>query len=369
MAEELAKGNANCFVQTSQSGVISGSEKVSLEVPRDDADRDSDRLDKKDEHSDDSVLRAGGCSSSIVGGLNEKHDGKRKHLITLEMKSGIFEAPTVSKKDYRFSEPGKTIFVKQRVERTFAPFTEETKYKEEASLCAEKGYDHERFCHKESPPQTARPQINEQPFNKISSHKKKVKFNLEQEAAGGVSDDSALERPMSSFLRHDKPVRKPSTFLQQFQELTNNDCSLAGTGHDPPPPLPDCKPKWQGAAPCLPAIMPEKKQYRKKKKLQLEDDFEGWGEPEPAEVKRILERPISAKLPRYPPHWDPLPNERPQGRGGQGHCLGVNWKKPERSALSNSYCDGMHTLFSSNKRSLLLCSVNYSPLTSSTNHI
>ena len=340
MAEELATAeDANCFVQTSQSGVLSGSENVSLGVPREDADPDSNRVDRKDEHSDDTVRSAVRYSSSSVGGLDEKHDGKRKQLITLEMKSGIFEAPTVSKKNYR-SAPIKTIFVKQRVERTSALFTEETKRKEEANLCAEKGYDHERFCHKESPPQSARPQINEQPF--ASSHKK-VKFNLEPEAACGVSDDSALERPMSSFLRHDRPARKPSTFLQQFQELTNNDCLLAGASHEPPPPLPNSKPKWQGTAPCLPAIRPEKKQHRRKKKLQLEDDFESWGEPEPAEVKRSLERPISAKFPRYPAHWDPLLNDRPPGRGGQGQYLGGKWKKPERSALSDSPCNGMNT--------------------------
>jgi len=78
--------------------------------------------------------------------------------------------------------------------------------------------------------------------------------------------------------------------------------------------------------------MPEKKQYGNKKKLELKDDFESWGEPEPEEVKRILERPISAKLPPYPAHWDPLPNERPPWRGGQGYCLGVTWKLNPREA-------------------------------------
>ena len=341
MAEEITKEDATCYVHTGQSGAISGSEKVSLGVPSYYADQDRDRLDKKDQHCDrdESVCSASGCTSSSVRGLHEKH-GKRKQLITLEMKSGIFEAPTVSKKDYR-SEPGKTIFVKQRKERPSAWFSEETKQEEEANLCPEKGYDHQRFCHKESPQRTARPQND-----KVPSHKRKVRFNQEQGAAGGsVPDDSAIEPPRPSFLRHDRPARKPSTFLQQFQELTNNDCSAAGTS-EPPPPLPDCKPKWQGAGPCLPAIKPEKKQHRKKKELKLRDGFEGWGEPEPAEVRRILERPISAKPPRYPAHWDPLPNERPPGRGGQGYCnAGVNWNKPERSALSESLYDGMHTSF------------------------
>ena len=353
MAEEITTEDATRYGHTNQIGARSGSEKVSLGVPSYDMDRDRDGLDKKDEHRDDSVCSAGGYSSSNVGGLHEKHDGKRKKLIALEMKSGSFEAPTVSKKDYR-SEPGKTIFVKQRVERPSASFSEETKQKEEASFCAENGYDHQRFCHKESPPQKARPQKDE-----VFSHKKKVRFNLEQDAAGGVPDDSAIERPMSSFLRHDRPAKKPSTFLQQFQELTNNDCSAAGTS-ELPPPLPDCKPKWQGAGPCLPAIKSDKRQYRKKKELKLKEDFEGWAEPEPAEVRHILERPVSAKPPRYPAHWDPLPKERPPGRGGQGYCYpGVNWSKPERSALPESFCDGTHTLFNSDKRSLLLCSVNH----------
>ena len=326
MAEELVSGDVTCYFQTSQSGVKSG---------------------------------AGESSSSCVGGRGKRHVGKRKKLITLEMKSGIFEAPTVSKKDYR-SEPGKTIFVKERVERiSNAPFAEETKHNEEAKLSTETRYDLGRSYRKEGPPRMARPQINEEPFHKVSSHKKKATFNPERAAAGRIPDDSAIESPMSSFLRNDRPARKPSTFLQQFQELTNNDCSSAGTS-ELPPPLPDCKPKWLGAAPCLPAIIPEKKQHGKKKELELKDDFEGWGEPEPAVVKRILERPISAKLPRYPAHWDPLPNKRPPGRGGQGYCLGVVWKKPERSALSDSSCDGTYML-------LLFCSVknNYYPLTSS----
>lgn len=62
--------------------------------------------------------------------------------------------------------------------------------------------------------------------------------------------------------------------------------------------------------PCVPAIIPEKKKNSKKKELDLEDDFEGRGEPEPVEVKRILERPLLAKLPRYPAHWDSLPKEK-----------------------------------------------------------
>ena len=72
----------------------------------------------------------------------------------------------------------------------------------------------------------------------------------------------------------------------------------------------------------------------------MEEDFEGFGEPEPDEVKRILERPVTASLPRYPAHWDPVPTERPPGRGGQGYCLGVVWSKPEKSFGSDSSSEG-----------------------------
>ena len=315
MAEELTPAYAPCYVQTGQSVVKSSY----VGVPSNDAIRDCEGLNKnfKGEHS--------GASSNVAG-RGKRHDGQRKQLITLELKSGTFESPTVSKKDDR-AKPRKTIFVKERVERTSGPLAEQMKHKEKARLSTDTRNDLGRFYHKE------------------------------QGAAGGAPDDSAIERPKSSFLKHDRP----STFLQQFKELTKSDCSSAGVS-EPPPPLPDCKPKWLGAAPCLPAIMPEKKQYGNNKKLELEDDFEGWGEPEPADVKRILERPISPKLPNYPAHWDPLPSERPPGRGGQGYCLGAIWKKPKRSGLSDSSCEGMYMLFCSNS-SLFFCSVNPSPLT------
>lgn len=109
------------------------------------------------------------------------------------------------------------------------------------------------------------------------------------------------------------------------------------------------KPKWIGAKPCLPSIKPERKQTvetfldkcKSKHQKEREDDFESWGEhEEPEEVKRILERPLTARLPRYPAHWEPLPNERPPGRGGQEYCLGVLWKKPEKSFLSESSNEG-----------------------------
>ena len=328
MAEELTPAYAPCYVntsqsvQTSQSGVKSRLHNGSLGAPTNDAIRDCDGLNKnfKGEHS--------GASSNVAG-RGKRHDGQQKQLITLELKSGTFEAPTISKKDDR-AKPRKTIFVKERVEKTSGPLPGKTKQKEKARPSTETRKDLGRFYHEE------------------------------QGSAGGAPDDSAIrERPNSSFLKHGRLATRPSTYLQQFIELTKSDCSSAGVS-EPPPPLPDCKPKWLGAAPCLPAIMPEKKQCGNNKKLELEDDFEGWGEPEPADVKRILERPISARLPRYPAHWDPLPNERPPGRGGQGYCLGAIWKKPKRSALSDSSCDGMYMLFCS-ESSLFFCSANLSP--------
>ncbi|KAJ7337258.1 hypothetical protein OS493_010115 [Desmophyllum pertusum] len=139
---------------------------------------------------------------------------------------------------------------------------------------------------------------------------------------------------------HSWAVRKPSTFTQQFKELTNNDILLAGN-NDSPLPIPEFKPKWHGGGPCLPSIRPGKTQivdnflekHRRKMQREMEEDFEGWGEPEPKEVKRILERPLSAKLPHYPANWDRLPKESPPGRGGQGYCLGLVWNKPESASF------------------------------------
>ena len=37
----------------------------------------------------------------------------------------------------------------------------------------------------------------------------------------------AIEQRKSSFLKHDRPTRRPSTFLQHFKELTNSNCSSA----------------------------------------------------------------------------------------------------------------------------------------------
>ena len=155
----------------------------------------------------------------------------------------------------------------------------------------------------------------------------------------GAAPSSATGNGMQSF----STSRKPSTLISEsIVALHRDEC--------PSTALPAIdKPKWNGGQSCLPAIKPEKKQkvedflekQRRKQQQQEEDDFEGWEQDEPEEVKRILQRPVTAKIPNYPADWGPLPNERPPGRGGQGYCLGVLWKKPERSALSDSSCEGM----------------------------
>ena len=67
--------------------------------------------------------------------------------------------------------------------------------------------------------------------------------------------------------------------------------------------------------------MPEKKQYGNKKKLELEDDFEGW----------VNQSPHLGAADISPAHWEPLPNERFPGSGGQGYCLGFSLEKKTRA--------------------------------------
>ena len=162
--------------------------------------------------------------------------------------------------------------------------------------------------------------------------------------AMGNSLCSATANPMFPLLGPNQATRQASTVLPTSNLHLNSEQCASSSFHNTAE-----KPKWQGGKPCLPSIKPERKQtvenfldkYKRKQQKEIEDDFESWGEhEEPEEVKRILERPLTARLPRYPAHWEPLPNERPPGRGGQGYCLGVLWKKPEKSFLSESSSEG-----------------------------
>lgn len=106
------------------------------------------------------------------------------------------------------------------------------------------------------------------------------------------------------------------------------------------------KPKWDTGKPCLPSIESQRTQMvedilekrRRKQEKEMADDFEGWGnyDDEPEEIKRILERPLTAKSPTYPAHWRPVPTQRPLGREGQRCRLGVISKKPEKRFLPES---------------------------------
>lgn len=106
---------------------------------------------------------------------------------------------------------------------------------------------------------------------------------------------------------------------------------------------------------CLPSIKTHKKQMveeflakqklKQMKQQEMENDFEGWDdEEEPEVIKQILERPVTAKIPRYPAHWGPLPNERPPGRGGEGYCLGVIWRNTGKINMTDSSSEGMFRL-------------------------
>lgn len=115
------------------------------------------------------------------------------------------------------------------------------------------------------------------------------------------------------------------------------------------------KATFNGGKPCLPSIKTHneqmveeflaKQKLKQMKQQEMENDFEGWDdEEEPEVIKQILERPVTAKIPRYPAHWGPLPNERPPGRGGEGYCLGVIWRNTGKINITDSSSEGMFRL-------------------------
>ncbi|KAJ7337269.1 hypothetical protein OS493_010126 [Desmophyllum pertusum] len=260
---------------------------------------------------------------------SQSYDGRRKSLINLEINSGPLPPPKVV---------CKTVFVKQRVEMSSVALAEEIVEAAHASS-AHREEDLRMFDRGDSPPSEGKPHIREQPFQKKS---KRVRFKAQPEILSGTTssatdkvcpmkDDigvAGTHSVMSSYTGHSWAVRKPSTFTEQFRALTHNDLQSAGN-NDCPLPIPEFKPKWHGGGPCLPSIRPGRrrssmtfsKSHRRKMQREMEEDFEGWGEPEPNEVKRILGRPLSAKLPHYPANWDRLPKERPLG----GAAKGTSW--------------------------------------------
>ena len=180
------------------------------------------------------------------------------------------------------------------------------------------------------------------PGIKVESRELQLLKNSRVKKQGASSSARAAGNPIFPCLGPNHTAEKPSS--SKFSLLPNSE-ECASTGH----PTAD-KPKWDGGKPCLPSIKPDKKQIvedfleKRRRKQQQEselDQFEGWGEQdEPEELKRILERPVTARLPSYPPHWEPLPNERPPGRGGSGYFLGMLWKRSKSNFLSDSSSEG-----------------------------
>ena len=190
--------------------------------------------------------------------------------------------------------------------------------------------------------------VRSQPIRKPEAQKGLPYLAAPKKQNGGAVGNllcSATANPCFPLVRPNQATGQASAVLPTSSLLLNNQQCASSSSYNTIE-----KPQWNNGKPCLPSIKPERKQlvedflekHRRKQQQELEDDFESWGEQdeEPEEVKRILERPMTARLPRYPTHWDPLPNERPPGRGGQGYCLGVLWKKPEKSFLSESSSEG-----------------------------
>ena len=180
------------------------------------------------------------------------------------------------------------------------------------------------------------------------SKKGKLSFindsKIQKQVALGNAPSSATDYPLSPLPGPSEAHRTITTSFPQSSAFANNaKCSSADSSAD--------NLMLNGAKPCLPSITPHRKQLvedfldkleKKKQQKEMEDDFEGWGkEDQPEVVKRILERPVTVKVPSYPKHWEPLPNQRPPGRGGHGYCLGVIWKKAGKSNMSGSSSEGM----------------------------
>ncbi len=292
--KELPFENATSEAQTSQDCPDNTSAHVSMGIARE--------RDVMDDHWDSSSVRAEQCSTSEAEGRGQKYAPRRKQLITLDTRNGNFEPPTVFKKTFT-SQPGKPVSVQQPLKRTHAPLADDTKLTEQERSIAEKELEGSRmFDYKESLQREAESQDSEKNFQSKCKPKKKVRFNLDQGAVGG-KPEIGTNCPVSS-TAHSRPEKKLSTYIQQFQALTYNDW-LPGTSSDLLPPLPDTKPKWHDAGPCLPSIKQEKKQmvedflskHKRKKEVELKKDFEGWGEPEPEQLTRFWRNPFQHNVP------------------------------------------------------------------------
>lgn len=173
-------------------------------------------------------------------------------------------------------------------------------------------------------------------------------FKNQKQVVLEKTPSSATDCPRSLLYIPARGFMKLSKDLQQSIVLAN---SAEGLSTDNSV----SKATFNGGKACLPSIKTHKRQMvedflakqklKQMKQQEMENDFEGWDdEEEPEVIKQILERPVTAKMPRYPAHWGPLPNERPQGRGGEGYCLGVIWRNSGKINMTDSSSEGMFRL-------------------------
>ena len=72
----------------------------------------------------------------------------------------------------------------------------------------------------------------------------------------------------------------------------------------------------------------------KQEETRTEDDFEGW----------VNQSPHLGAAYISPAHWEPLPNERFPGSGGQGYCLGFSLEKKTRAIRVITFILHVHAI-------------------------
>ena len=175
----------------------------------------------------------------------------------------------------------------------------------------------------------------------IRDFKNQKQVVLEKTPSSATDCPRPLYIPARGFMKLSKDLQ-PSMVLANGAEGLSTDNGVS-------------KATFNGGKACLPSIRTHneqmveeflaKQKLKQMKQQEMENDFEGWDdEEEPEVIKQILERPVTAKIPRYPAHWGPLPNERPPGRGGEGYCLGVIWRNTGKINVTDSSSEGMFRL-------------------------
>lgn len=173
-------------------------------------------------------------------------------------------------------------------------------------------------------------------------------FKNQKQVVLEKTPSSATDCPRPLLYIPARGFMKLSKDLQQSMVLANSAEGLSSDNSV-------SKATFNGGKACLPSIKTHnqqmveeflaKQKLKQMKQQEMENDFEGWDdEEEPEVIKQILERPVTAKIPRYPAHWGPLPNERPPGRGGEGYCLGVIWRNTGKINVTDSSSEGMFRL-------------------------